>query len=131
MKNLAKTMIAKICFVLVITLCSCIILYTLNYVALAFEYQITTVLCGTGAKVDEEALSEANRRGKELAIQIGEEGFTLLRNEDNALPLSEDEYKVSVFGRDGSDKNFWYMGIGSGAGPTAGRVTLYDGIRFS
>lgn len=128
MKNLAKTMIAKICFVLVITLCSCIILYTLNYVALAFEYQITTVLCGTGAKVDEEALSEANRRGKELAIQIGEEGFTLLRNEDNALPLSEDEYKVSVFGRDGSDKNFWYMGIGSGAGPTAGRVTLYDGL---
>ena len=128
MNNFKKSIIANMCFVLAITLSVCWILYTLNYVALAFEYQITTVLCGTGAKVDDEALQEANKKGREVAIQIGEEGFTLLRNQENALPLKEDELKVSVFGRGGSDKNFWYMGIGSGAGPSAGRVTLYDGL---
>ena len=73
-------------------------------------------------------MQEANRQGKEVAIQIGEEGFTLLRNENKALPLGEDERKVSVFGRASSDKNFWYMGLGSGSGPKSGRVTLYGGL---
>ena len=116
------------CFVFAITLSVCMILFSLNYVAFAFEYQITTVLSGGSADVDTEALQEANRQGKEVAIQIGEEGFTLLRNENKALPLGEDERKVSVFGRASSDKNFWYMGLGSGSGPKSGRVTLYGGL---
>lgn len=128
MKNFKKAIIAKLSFAVIITLCTCLILYTLNFVAFAFEYQITTVLCGSGAKVDEEALTKANEKGKEIALQVAEEGFTLLRNENNALPLSQDELKVSVFGRGSSDRNFWYMGIGSGAGPSAGRVSLYDGL---
>lgn len=128
MNKLKKQIIAAMSFVLVIAISAGIILYTLNYVAFAFDYQITTFLCGTGASVDEEELLKANQKGKEVAIQIGEEGFTLLRNQDNALPLTEDEYKVSVFGRGSADVNFWYMGIGSGAGPSAGRVTLYSGL---
>lgn len=128
MKNFKKAIIAKLSFALIITLCTCLIMYTLNFVAFAFEYQITTVLCGTGAKVDDEALAEANENGKQVALQIAEEGITLLRNENNALPLSEDELNVSVFGRGSSDKNFWYMGLGSGQGPSAGRYTLYAGL---
>ncbi len=123
-----KSLIAKMCFVFAITISVGIILFSLNSVAFAFEYQITTVLSGSSANVDEEALQEANRQGKEVAIQIGEEGFTLLRNENKALPLGEDERKVSVFGRASSDKNFWYMGLGSGSGPKSGRVTLYGGL---
>ena len=123
-----KSLIAKMCFVFAITLSVCMILFSLNYVAFAFEYQITTVLSGGSADVDTEALQEANRQGKEVAIQIGEEGFTLLRNENKALPLGEDERKVSVFGRASSDKSFWYMGLGSGSGPKSGRVTLYGGL---
>lgn len=128
MKKISKTAIASLCLVFAILFSALWMLYVLNYVALAFEYQITTVLCGSGAKVDEESLSAANEKGEEVALKIGEEGFTLLRNEDGALPLKENERKVSVFGRGSSDKNFWYMGIGSGAGPTAGRVTLYEGL---
>ena len=48
---------------------------------------------------------------KELAKDIESEGIVLLKNENNALPLAEDETKVSLFGRTSVDPV--YTGAGS------------------
>ncbi|WP_099469400.1 glycoside hydrolase family 3 protein [Konateibacter massiliensis] len=58
----------------------------------------------------EEELQEASQK---LAADIETEGIVLLKNENNTLPLSEDEKKVSLFGRTSVDPI--YTGAGSAA----------------
>ena len=50
---------------------------------------------------------------QELARQVEAEGIVLLRNENNALPLAEDQRSVSLFGRTSVDPV--YTGAGSAA----------------
>ena len=50
---------------------------------------------------------------KELCEEIEAEGIVLLKNDDNALPLSDNEKKVSVLGQNSVD--FVYGGSGSGS----------------
>lgn len=50
---------------------------------------------------------------EKLAVQIASEGFVLLKNEDNTLPLQESEKNVSFFGRTSVDPI--YTGAGSAA----------------
>lgn len=59
---------------------------------------------------------EASSNSTELIKKIGEEGTVLLRNERNALPLSEEESKkINVFGWSSTDNGFILGGIGSGS----------------
>ena len=59
---------------------------------------------------DAESLTAA---GIELAERVEAEGIVLLKNENNALPLSDSEKKVSLFGRTSVDPI--YTGAGSAA----------------
>lgn len=63
-----------------------------------------------------EVLAAAN----EFNELICEEGFTLLKNENNALPLSSAETKVTVFGRNSVDI------VLGGAGSNAGNLNIED-----
>ncbi len=69
---------------------------------------------------DKDELAEYE---KELCIQLEGEGATLLKNEDNALPLSQGD-KVSLFGQ--SSINFVYGGTGSGSVNTADASSLKE-----
>lgn len=71
-----------------------------------------------------ETLKEANK----LNEMICEEGFVLLKNDNNALPIdtSGQEPKVSVFGK--NSVSLVYGGSGSGGGNTNGTVKLYDSL---
>lgn len=57
---------------------------------------------------------EASEAGKEVAVTIAEEGDVLLKNENNTLPLSKYEKKVTLFGMHSVD--LVVAGGGSGAG---------------
>ena len=58
--------------------------------------------------------------------KICEEGFTLLKNDHNALPITKQNAKVSVFGKNSS--NMAVGGSGSGEASTAGATTIFDSL---
>lgn len=72
---------------------------------------------------------------KQLALQqamllneeIAYEGFVLLKNTDNALPLRGQNVKISVFGK--NSVNLVYGGSGSGGGNAANNMSLYTALR--
>jgi beta-glucosidase len=68
-----------------------------------------------------EVLAAAN----DLNEEINEEGITLLKNKDNALPV-ENGSKVSVFGK--NSVNLVYGGSGSGGGNNENAKTIYDSL---
>lgn len=68
---------------------------------------------------------DAYQRGNEFNIDMCEEGFVLLKNQDEALPL-EKGARVSVFGK--NSVNLVYGGSGSGGGNTAGATTIFDSL---
>ncbi len=85
---------------------------------------------------DYDSKSETLDAANELNEQVCEEGFVLLKNEDEALPIytkksknagSSDTPKVSVFGK--NSVNLAVGGTGS-AGPmsTDGQKTIYDSL---
>ena len=63
---------------------------------------------------------DAHEAARDLNIRIAEEGFVLLKNENNALPLSATERRVSTFGY--RSTNLLLGGGGSGSG-TPGSAT--------
>ncbi len=69
--------------------------------------------------------AEAKENGEQLGVKICEEGITLLKNEDNALPLSKNQ-KVTVFGK--NSVNLVYGGSGSSASRGDTTATLYDSL---
>ena len=74
---------------------------------------------------DYESKTAAVEAGNALNVEIAEEGFTLLLNEDNALPLERGS-KISVFGK--NSVNLVYGGSGSGGGGVSGASTIFDGL---
>ena len=65
--------------------------------------------------------NNSNLQSRELAlnVQIGEEGFVLLKNKDNVLPFNTETVKnISVFGKTSVD--LAYNGGGSGGGGSGG-----------
>lgn len=70
----------------------------------------------------EEALAAA----QELVVEIVEEGITLLKNENAALPLGKSD-KVTVFGK--NSVNLVYGGSGSAGNAAAVHKNLYDSLR--
>ena len=61
------------------------------------------------------------KAGSALNTRICEEGFTLLKNLDNYLPMSGTEY-ISVFGKSSTD--LVYGGGGSGSGRVNGETAI-------
>lgn len=77
--------------------------------------------------MDSEEVKQAKAEGDALSVKICEEGITLLRNENDVLPLKT--YELNVFGWGGCDNGFINQGTGSGAGSGTGVVKLYQGLR--
>lgn len=78
-------------------------------------------------KSDYASKAEAKAAGDKLNVQIAEEGFTLLMNEGNALPLKANERKVSVFGK--NSVNLVMSGSGSGKVNDEDAKTIFDGLK--
>lgn len=72
---------------------------------------------GTGGRyyTDYATLEDEQLAARELAIEAAAEGFTLLKNENNALPLKKGGY-VSLFGM--HSVNLVASTVGSAAGST-------------
>ena len=75
----------------------------------------------TELKTKEDALTDANK----LNEKIAEEGITLLKNEDDALPLAKGA-KISVFGKNSVD--IVYGGSGSSDRSGSDVADLYTGL---
>lgn len=67
----------------------------------------------------------AKEEGDVFNISLAEEGITMLKNKDNAFPISKTS-KVSVFGK--NSVNLVYGGSGSGAVNTAEAKTLFNSL---
>ena len=67
--------------------------------------------------------AESLEAGEALNNQILEEGITLLKNEDNALPIASGS-KVSIFGNFSTD--LIYNGAGSGSGSSGKQIPLQE-----
>ena len=85
--------------------------------------------------VDANGNALSAQQQKQLALQqamllneeIASEGFVLLKNTDNALPLTGQNVKISVFGK--NSVNLVYGGSGSGGGNAANNMSLYTALR--
>ena len=75
----------------------------------------------TELKTKEDALTDANK----LNEKIAEEGITLLKNEDDALPLAKGA-KISVFGKNSVD--IVYGGAGGGRRAGVASTGLDNGV---
>lgn len=80
---------------------------------LTFETSIVATLCPP--KVDQSASKLSTSAGVELAEKIEEEGIVMVKNNNNALPLSKDISQVNVLG---FGAHQWIFG-GSGSGQVA------------
>jgi len=69
---------------------------------------------------------ESKEAGDRLNVAIAEEGFTLLLNENQALPLASGERRVSVFGHNSVD--LVLGGSGSGGIGSDSAKTIFDGL---
>lgn len=87
-----------------------------NYFAITYETLLNVVFSSSNYSVSEKE--------KEVCEEVEKEGIVLLKNEDNALPLSNNETKVALFGQDSVD--FVYGGGGSGAVNVASAPTLKE-----
>lgn len=71
---------------------------------------------------DYDNLDEAKTAAREVAVRIAAEGDVLLKNENDALPLKEDETKFTLFGV--RNARMIRSGFGSGAGGGSAVSTL-------
>lgn len=73
---------------------------------------------------DYSSYEETLRAGEELNEELMGEGAVLLKNQNNALPLTESEKKVTMFGA--CSVNLILGGSGSGGGTVTDAMTSYD-----
>ena len=86
-----------------------------------YDESIASMYPASEATSKDEALSNAQAVNRKLA----QEGFVLLKNEGEALPLKEGA-KISVFGK--NSVNLSYGGSGSGGFDTSGNKDLYAAL---
>ena len=110
-----------------------------------FRSIISTVLGGPGPIMregveqiytsDYDSKQQSKEAGDELNVQIAGEGFILLMNDGNGLPIRTPESetdtaserpKISVFGK--NSVNLVYGGSGSGGGSGETATTLYEAL---
>ncbi len=76
---------------------------------------------------DYESKAEAKTAAEEFGKDVVREGITLLKNEDNTLPLKEGKRSVTVFGK--NSVNPVLGGSGSSATSTDSSIGIYDSLR--
>lgn len=69
--------------------------------------------------------AEAFANAQEINLRLAEEGFVLLKNQNDALPLNRGA-RISVFGK--NSVNLSYGGSGSGGFDTSNNQDLYDSL---
>ncbi len=89
-----------------------------TYFALIYESVINVFFGSSDYSVTDEEL--------DLCQDVEAEGIVLLKNENNALPLSSSETSVALFGQDSVD--FMYGGAGSGSVDTSKMPSLKDSM---
>ena len=98
-----------------------VIVVSVSAICLNIEYSLINKVM-TGSKGLSE---EASKESKELVEEIADEGIVLLKNDNNALPISKDT-KLNIFGW-GSTQPI-YGGTGSGSVSEDTAVSLIQGI---
>ncbi|MDR2201733.1 MAG: glycoside hydrolase family 3 C-terminal domain-containing protein [Clostridiales bacterium] len=99
---------------------------TLVFFAGATAQAATAPQFGNYFVSDYDTKRDAYNAAKDVAERIVEEGVTMLKNEDNALPLGPGA-KISLFGK--TTKSMLYGGSGSAAASTGGdSVTLHQAL---
>jgi beta-glucosidase len=78
-------------------------------------------------EMDYPSKEKAYEHGYDLNTLISEEGFVLLKNKNNALPISKEKARVSVFGK--NSVNIIYGGSGSGGASTKDAIDLYQSLK--
>lgn len=76
-------------------------------------------------KKETSSKEEAKQKGNEFNITLANEGIVMLKNKNNAFPLSKGS-KVSIFGKNSA--SIVYGGSGSGAVDTTEAKTLHDSL---
>ena len=99
-----------------------VIAIAVNWICLGTERSLLNQVLADAQAVSEETSEESAA----LIEEIGDEGIVLLKNEDNALPISTDT-KLNVFGW-GSTQPI-YGGTGSGSVDETTAVSLLQGLR--
>lgn len=96
-----------------------------------YEFVITTLLCDTGTDFDNEKTQETLANNDLMVQKLAEEGVVLLKNDNQTLPLKEDELKVNLFGIMSYDKAFLLSGRGSAKAAINDekKVTLSQGLK--
>lgn len=87
-----------------------------------YDDSVASMYPAKKAQNKDEALANAQA----VNIRLAEEGFVLLKNEGQALPLARGA-KISVFGK--NSVNLSYGGSGSGGFDTSGNRNLYDSLQ--
>ncbi len=102
------------------------------------ERRVVTTGSGSNTYFDAgeyDSKEKAKAHGDEVNEKISEEGFVLLKNESDVLPLvtqktkntpATNTPKVSVFGK--NSVRLAYSGSGSGAADTSNAKTIYDSL---
>ena len=93
-----------------------------NFVALRFTNVITMYF--TTIDLNDSDIQKVRNESTETAKSLADEGFVLLKNENNVLPLANKQ--VNVFGYSSIDINFG--GTGSGSGSNEYNVGFYEGL---
>ena len=108
---------------LVISAVLLVALFVGNTVANSYSKVITSFLCGTGE--DFSSAEVTLQASDELCRKIGDESIVLLKNANNALPISDLD-RVNLFGWGATDEGFLLKGVGSGSSTisTKKQVTL-------
>lgn len=75
---------------------------------------------------DYETKADAKAAAEDFGIEVLEEGITLLKNEDDTLPLKSNQKNVTVFGK--NSVNLVYGGSGSSASKSATNASVYDSL---
>ena len=105
---------------------SAVLLFALfvgNMYANSYSKVITSFLCGTGEDFSNaEVVLQAS---DDLCRKIGDESIVLLKNQNNALPIT-DLTRVNIFGWGATDEGFLLKGVGSGSSTisTKKQITL-------
>ena len=98
------------------------VVVTVNVVCMGPEYSLLNNALGDTYSLSAETVSAS----EQLVKDIADEGIVLLKNEGNALPLSNTK-KLNVFGW--SSTSPIYGGTGSGSVDTSTCVTLLQGLK--
>ena len=94
---------------------------TITWACLGPQYSVVNNVFAGNNKIQ----SDHKKNSLETAEKIAEEGITLLKNKDNALPLAKNT-KLNVFGWSSTDPV--YGGGGSGSSDSSQAVSLLEGL---